>query len=381
MHLSFYDKVDFNSDEKTAVSVRDGVLEYLGAELGLEPAEKLFKIYRSPATIGNVAFKMDGLPLCDGHIDVDLTVDSPMGHVKGSELIDLVDSMSNSQLAIKNKIQLKDRLFRIMATEGRELSLGYKARLVECQGKPYDFEQVDIEPRHLAIVDRGRCGHECRFLDTKQEIDEMKNKKSAKELLKKFLDEDGTPNLEEIVALATELPELLKKLPGDELMKIIPVLQGIKSQADNSLDPDNDGDAGGDMDGDGDGKKVEAEDTDDADDANDTKKTEDEDGTEEDEEEKKKVTDAAIKAAVREHANVTEKARAFLPEKYKFADKSAREIMRAVLEKEYPKEKFTDSELPVAFKTLRPKGTDVRKFGDKMPDGKGKFTSLKDKEL
>ena len=206
----------------------------------------------------------------------------------------------------------------------------------------------------------------------------MKNKKAAK---KKFVDADGAPNLEEIVSLATEIPELLKKLPADELLKVIPVLQEIKSKADNALDPDNDGDAGGDEDGDGDGKTMEMEDTDDETETMDEEKDdmEDEDGTEDDE--KKNVTDAAmIQAAVKEHAQVTEKARAFLGTSYKFSEKTSSQIMRDVLKKEFPKESFTDSELAVAFKTLRPKGTDLSKFGDAMPDGKGKFTAYYNKE-
>ena len=380
MFLDFYDKADIDVNEKTAISLRDGTLDYLGAEIGMEPADKIFRIYRSPATIANVAFKMEGIPLCDGHIDVDMPVEKPMGHVTTSKMIDLFDEQSNAQLAIENKIQLKDRLFRVLATKDKELSLGYKARLIECQhGKPFDFEQIDIEPRHLAIVERGRCGHECRFLDTNQEIDDMKNKKAAK---KKFVDADGAPNLEEIVSLATEIPELLKKLPADELLKVIPVLQEIKSKADNALDPDNDGDAGGDEDGDGDGKTMEMEDTDDETETMDEEKDdmEDEDDTEEDDE-KKSVTDAAmIKAAVKEHAQVTEKARGFLDEKYKFAERTANEIMRDVLKKEFPKESFTDAELAVAFKTLRPRGTDLKNFGDVMPDGKGKFTAYYNKE-
>ena len=40
----------------------------------------------------------------------------------------------------------------------KELSLGYDARLIPSD--KYDFEQRDIVPHHLAVVEAGRCGPE-----------------------------------------------------------------------------------------------------------------------------------------------------------------------------------------------------------------------------
>jgi hypothetical protein len=45
--FTFNDAVEYDGAMKAAISVRDGVLEYLGSELGMEPAERIFFVYRS----------------------------------------------------------------------------------------------------------------------------------------------------------------------------------------------------------------------------------------------------------------------------------------------------------------------------------------------
>ena len=54
-NLAFSDAVTYDGQMKAAISVRDGVLEYLGSELGMSPADKIFYVYRSPATIASAA--------------------------------------------------------------------------------------------------------------------------------------------------------------------------------------------------------------------------------------------------------------------------------------------------------------------------------------
>ncbi len=50
----------------------------------------------------------------------------------------------------------------------KQLSLGYSADIVP--HSEYDFEQIDINPHHLAVVENGRCGPLCCFLDRKPEL-------------------------------------------------------------------------------------------------------------------------------------------------------------------------------------------------------------------
>ena len=39
------------TDGKTLISCRDGIQEYLGAEIGLDGDSAVYKVYRSPETI------------------------------------------------------------------------------------------------------------------------------------------------------------------------------------------------------------------------------------------------------------------------------------------------------------------------------------------
>ena len=38
--LQFADRVEVDTQNKTAISVRDGVLEYMGSEIGMEPEDE-----------------------------------------------------------------------------------------------------------------------------------------------------------------------------------------------------------------------------------------------------------------------------------------------------------------------------------------------------
>ena len=66
--ISFTDNSS-NAEKRTVISIRDGVQEYLGLELGIEPFDKVFKIYRSPETIRELKDKLNGLPLIENHIE------------------------------------------------------------------------------------------------------------------------------------------------------------------------------------------------------------------------------------------------------------------------------------------------------------------------
>jgi len=71
IHKQFADLAVYSDTARTAVSVRDGVLEYFGAELNMEPIDKIFTVYRSPATIANAAYAMSGIPLTDEHVSME----------------------------------------------------------------------------------------------------------------------------------------------------------------------------------------------------------------------------------------------------------------------------------------------------------------------
>jgi hypothetical protein len=215
----FFDAVTFDVEQKTAVSVRDGVLEYLGHELGLEPPDKTFRIYRSPAQIARAAEKMAGLPLTDGHVEVGPKVKRSIGSVVSAEVIDFTDG-EGAALAIKNRLEVKAENLQLLDTK-RELSLGYEARLEPTIG--YDFRQVDIVPHHLALVETGRCGSGCRFLDksAKKESSEMDMAKMI-EAVGKFTDEQKKEFLAKITdaPTAAQVAELLGTFKAEEIEEI-----------------------------------------------------------------------------------------------------------------------------------------------------------------
>ncbi len=99
--IQFADVVELNAQDKTCISVRDGVLEYLGSELGMEPGEKIFTVYRSPATIGNAFYRMNGIPVTDEHVSLDGAAPDTGCTVTDSRMIDVKDGGTMATVGVK----------------------------------------------------------------------------------------------------------------------------------------------------------------------------------------------------------------------------------------------------------------------------------------
>lgn len=361
--FKFSDAATYDGSLKTAISVRDGVLEYLGSELGMEPADKIFYVYRSPATIASLAAQMPGIPVISDHIEPGTEPDNIPSRVESASLIDAFDDATSSTLAIQNKLSLDPAMLAEIESGKDELSLGYEGRLIP--HAKWDFEQRDLVPTHLATVTDGRCGTGCRFIDRKPNPEANR---PMKKLHKAFLDAEGSLSLSQIVELAAGLPEAIKNVPADKLAELLPALQEVMAAAtaagveapgaepvveelpvmtDEDADKlmDESADAAG-----GDPVKV----TDSA------RKVL-----------RKKFADkiaAAVGEAVKAHTAAIDKARTILPENYSFADKSTAQVMRDALAVEHGSQKFADNELSVAFKLLKKSGGEYQTFGDAKPD-------------
>jgi hypothetical protein len=375
MNRIFRDFLSFNGTTKTAVSVRDGVLEYMGYEIGMEPVDRVFTVYRSPATIANAANLMFGIPLTDEHVELTEPPRQTVGKVLSTKMIDLLDPTLHSTVGVQNKIDVADTMLGALQSGKRELSLGYRAELVAHD--VYDFEQRNIEPHHLAVVDRGRCGAHCSFIDHQGEL--MKSRKA-------FHDAEGSPNLEEVVQIAASLPEAIKKLDMESLTKVLPMLQEIVRTAQTAGQTAEVQAQAGETEGEtSDEYSEESKDemTEETKDES-TEETKDEQSEEMKDEEKEKVdvTDSAVfkdavKKAIDSHTAAIVKAKDFVDADYQFVGKSTAQIMRDALATEHGKTKFTDSELTVAFKLLKKSDASLKTFGD----SKDPFANLKDKEL
>ena len=349
----FKDIAIYSQKEKTAISVRDGVIEYLGSELMMEPYDKVFSVYRSPATIANAAVKMLGIPLTDQHIDLDVPAPKTGSIVEEAHMVDVIDECTKTRVAVKNKLSFDDK-YSIELQDKTQLSLGYFGDLIPHD--EFDFEQINIIPHHLAAVAYGRCGELCSFLDRKPNFTNKEQKKMK--IHKVFADQEGQVSLEQVVEIASALPEAIKMLSLEELQKIMPALQEIISMAKVTDENNTEGDPTPPPEGD-----------------QTSNETTDEDATkEEEEEEKPKFSDADFKKALKEnskkfadeevkkYAEVIDKARNFLDETYDFKNKTTDQVMLDALATEST-EKFSDSELPLAFKLLK-KTAEYKKFGD-----------------
>jgi len=394
-HLRFNDKAIWDGGKKTAISIRDGVLEYLGAEIGMEPIDKVFTVYRSPATIASAAIKMNGIPLTNEHVELDAPPSDIIGSISGAEVIDYFEDGTDSRLAVKNIIDIKSELLDTLDTGKKELSLGYNANLTP--HTKYDFEQRDIEPHHLAVVHAGRCGSGCKFLDRKGHI--MTQHEA-------FCDADGMINLAQVVEIAMALPEAIKTLSLDQLKEIMPKLQEIVASAQageirtDTQEVPGDNMAGGETPAesdnymDGDAMTPEEEAKKKADEAaveqNATDAEEDmtpEELAKKKEEEKAKegkkqaARDAsfkdAIDKAVSEKIAIIEKAKTFCDTVD--STKSNLEIMRAAIATEHKDVEFSDAEVAVAFKLLKKTPKQYKDFADNK--GKSGFASLAGKTL
>lgn len=369
--LKFIDVATYDGSLRTAVSVRDGVLEYLGSEIGMEPPEKLFTVYRSPATIASLVSQMPGIPVIGEHIEPGTEPADIPSRVESASFIDAFDESTNSTLAIQNKLFLDDAMLAEIQGGKNQLSLGYEGRLIPHD--KWDFEQRDLVPTHLATVDSGRCGSGCRFIDRKPNPEATMPKK----LHKAFCDAEGALSLAQIVELAAGLPEAIKNVPADKLSELLPALQEIMAAAEaagvESAAPEpvveevpvmTDEDADKLMDESADaagGDPIKVTDS--------ARKVL-----------RKKFADkmaAAIDGAVKTHAAVIEKARTVLPETYSFADKSTTKVMRDALAVEHGSQTFSDAELSVAFKLLKKSGGEYKTFGDRSADDNSLSARLK----
>lgn len=370
--LKFLDVATYDGSLRTAVSVRDGVLEYLGSEIGHEPPDKLFTVYRSPATIANLVAKMAGIPVIADHVEPGTEDDDIQSKVESATLIDSFDDELGSTLAIKNKLSLDPAMIAEIEGGKSQLSLGYTGQLAP--HSKYDFEQIDLTPTHLAAVEAGRCGEGCRFMDRKPKPNPEAT--MPKKLHKAFCDAEGALSLAQIVELAAGLPEAIKNVPADKLAELLPALQEIMAAATAAgVEPA--------------AAEVVA-DVPDMTDEEAAKLVDESAGAVTGDPVKvtdsmrkvlaQKFSDATRKAvdiAVKTHTAVIDKARTILPENYSFADKSTAQLMRDALAVEHGSQKFSDSELSVAFKLLKKSGSEYQTFGDRSADDKSLTARLK----
>ena len=148
---------------------RTGLQDYLGLELGLNTMD-VIKVYRPESEV----FHKDSLasyahkPISDNHPPEDITADNWRMYAGGDVGSDVVRDGD----FVKVPYKLMDAaLIRQVEAGKAEVSMGYTAELdfvdgVTDNGEHYQAIQRNIRINHLAIVDRGRAGKDCRIGDS-----------------------------------------------------------------------------------------------------------------------------------------------------------------------------------------------------------------------
>lgn len=379
MLFSDHIKVTFDESGKTLISVRDGVQEYAGIEIGLQPYDKTFKVYRSAETIKSIVSELKNLPITDGHVELtDIPADKIKGFVDASELVKYENIDLASTIAIKNNVKLHDNVVQLLDSKN-ELSLGYFAETKEHD--VYDFEQVNIIPHHLAIVENGRCGSVCKFRDERKNMDpkdlENEETKSTESegtdagSAEETKDAETPVNLQRIAEVVKDLPEAVKLMSLEELTSLVPVLEAAINTARAATPNGQEATQGTEMEGAEETMEGEPEEV----------VTDEEGDGMPSETEQKNFTDSqefkdAVMKTSDERVNVILKAKQFLDEGYNFKDTCTTKIMRDALASQ-TKESFKDNEVGVAFKMLK-KNKDYSQFADSKDN---EWDKIKDKEI
>lgn len=151
-----------------------GVFDYLGAEIGGDEPDRIYKVYRpedelrNPETIDS--FKL--LPFVDEHTWVG---DGGMPTEKKGVQGIIGENIIYKKPYLYGNIKILSESLKTALAGGKvELSAGYKCRYDfesgEFEGQQYDAIQRDIRANHLALVERGRSGSDVAVLDAKLTI-------------------------------------------------------------------------------------------------------------------------------------------------------------------------------------------------------------------
>lgn len=149
---------------------RDEVPEELLDELPEEKRnQKLFRVYRRPEAIVKHLKDFNYIPLANNHPDVDITPDNRKEYEVGRAggLAGLV-TLKDGNVYVENDLIFDDRAAYNEYVNGkRELSIGLQAVWKVSDSPDYDFEVPDFtNVNHVALVTRGRAGHEAKVMDT-----------------------------------------------------------------------------------------------------------------------------------------------------------------------------------------------------------------------
>jgi len=203
---TFKQKIDGTSGflTLTGVLARTGVQDYYGFEIddSLEPMKK-YSVFRPKDEVLN----KDSLDtfinatVTDDHPTEAVTTDNIRTLDKGS-LSNITTFEKDGEHFISATATIKDKALIKKIQDGKvELSVGYTNDLKEDTRHGHDFIQTNIKVNHVAVVDKGRCGGECKLsLDNRAKI--LHSYIKTEENMKKIVIDGDTFEVPEKVKLA-----------------------------------------------------------------------------------------------------------------------------------------------------------------------------------
>ena len=179
--MQFKDELTLDAPKRTkdgylafrAKAARVGVYDYLASEMGdgvpasFKPGD-IVKVYRdetevfSADSVGSFIAK----PITDDHPSEAVTKDNWKSHARGA----VMGAMRDGEYLAFDLVLMDAAAIDAVDSGKRELSNGYTSKIiwgdgVAPDGTAYHARQTEIRGNHVALVDRGRAGSECRIKD------------------------------------------------------------------------------------------------------------------------------------------------------------------------------------------------------------------------
>jgi len=180
--MQFSDSLTLDAPKRTsdgflavrAKAARSGIYEYTGAEV--DPAGERFKssdvvkVYRPETEVFDKASVHSFLqkPVTNNHPAQPVTADNWKAHAGGV----IANALRDGEHLAFDLVLMDSALIKQVEDGKRELSNGYSCNLVfgdgvAPDGTAYQATQTNIRGNHIAVVDKGRAGPECRIGDEK----------------------------------------------------------------------------------------------------------------------------------------------------------------------------------------------------------------------
>jgi len=148
---------------------RTGIQLYTGDEVG-RPDMDVVAVYRSEDEVFSRQSLQTyaGKPTTNDHPPVPVDASNWKEYAVG----DIGEDVIRNGDRVRVPIKLMDaKVIEQVLNGKREISMGYTTELVfedgvTKDGQPYQAKQTNLNMNHLAIVQRGRAGHECRVGDS-----------------------------------------------------------------------------------------------------------------------------------------------------------------------------------------------------------------------